>query len=773
LILFGFRANPPGGLNAILIQTNSSGFDFFVLVFGFSNFSCSPQLMLIGAGQGSNSIEGDTSAGVGNPLAIRLDFKVTNTSATERTQTITVSVPFPAGGYLPSDLENLIVSGRRTAWLPMQLWADGRVKIAQAQFTDELKPGETKSYSVASGENSMSGVFTRNRWVAEAGANLEIGAEVRDTFNVPYRAFVTGPGEVLQSTPLVQTKRWRTYHTSVQPGAGIGRDYLTSTYYVTEYRDMPFMVVDWIIGNDYLGADQIPTGNTDPNLRALGPVDVRSAKFLFRGANEALPYRPLTENIGDRHPTDGYQSFQVMQNDWIADGQTRRYRFVLRFEPNNPPVSEQVRWQRSANAMVEHPLFGLATANAWLQTKAAGLLGGPILGPTDAPARARQELESWAANTTWYGTWGSRGDVLPTATTGTPRNHPLSPELAHAIQGEFPPLLLKLEQMAWTQAMRPFHLWGLEVGDRQRIMLYEGLPYLAVQGETLGRRRLRDQDPYPQYRTLGSASPTHGYNAYDSEHWSTDLLFDYWTISGDAWAKEELRQLGQNLKSVLRLEYYATSNVMPVRAEGWGMHSFAQIYQATRDQSLKAYAMRRVTEVIEAQRKKTHPSRALMFMPSYGGTGYPLDHEFIYSYQYGSLLYGYLGAYKAFGEPLLLTIAEDSVETIQYSWVTNITQAPYGFIPQGLRYMIPISHNGTPIPANYWDNLPGGIRFGDSPLGGSHSMLIGGLHHLADFTNNNSIRTRALYYGGMLRGDVSNSDRWNKWYYCLPPEYAP
>jgi hypothetical protein len=212
--------------------------------------------------------------------------------------------------------------------------------------------------------------------------------------------------------------------------------------------------------------------------------------------------------------------------------------------------------------------------------------------------------------------------------------------------------------------------------------------------------------------------------------------------------------------------------VWPVRAEGWGMHSFAQIYQVTRDQTLKAYAMRRVTEIIEAQRKKTHPSRALMFMSSYGGTGYPLDHEFIYSYQYGSLLYGYLGAYKAFGEPRLLAIAEDAVETVQYSWVTNITQAPYGFIPQGLRYMIPISHNGTPIPANYWDNLPGGIRFGDSPLGGSHSMLIGGLHHLADFTSDNSIRTRALYYGGILRGELSASDRWNKWYYCLPPAYA-
>jgi hypothetical protein len=487
-----------------------------------------------------------------------------------------------------------------------------------------------------------------------------------------------------------------------------------------------------------------------------------------------VPYRSATENIAAAESIGGgYQAFRVMQNDWLGDGQTRRYRFVLRFEPGNPTIGEQARWLTSATAMVEHPLFALASPTAWQQTRAAGLLGGPIQGPTDAEARARGELDSWAGNTGWFGTWGSRGDPLPTATTGTPRNHPMTEELGHAIQAEFPPLLLKLEQKAWAQSMRTYHLWNLQVGAEQQILLWSGLPLLNVPGEALGRKRLRDQDPYPQYRTLfAGQSPTHGWEAYDAEHWTTDLLFDYWTISGDAWAKEELRQLGQSLKSLMRLSYYATATVFAARAEGWCMHSFAQVYQATRDEALKTYAIRRATEIVDVQRRKNHPSKAIVFQGSHPATGYPTSHEFYMPWQHGSILYGYLGAYKAFGAPILLEIAEDVVETVEYSWVAGVTQAPWGFIAQGIRYYVPVSHNGTAIPANHFDNLPGGIRFGDNPIGGAHSFLIGGLHQVADITSDNSVRTRALLYGAVLRGQLTNRDRWDKWYFCIPSAFV-
>lgn len=708
--------------------------------------------------------------GSGNPLAIVLDFSVDNESDEPRTETVCASIPFPQGGYLPSDLDNMVVSGHQTAWKPLQLWADGRVKVAQAQFTDEFEAGETKQYTVARDEPALTGSFTRNAWVEQFGS-FQFGAEVRDTFQVPYRSFATGPGEILSETPLVQTRRHRTYHMPVS-APGIGRDYLTSTYYVTEFRDMPFVVVDWILGNDYLGADNPPAGNTDPNLVALGNADVRGAYFLCKGASQCMPYRKESEAIESSVPMDGgYNGFRVMQDTYLWDAQTRRYRFIVRFEPSGAAQADKERWQKTADGLRNKPMYALASQQAWEQTAAAGLLGGPVPGPNDANARAVGSYESWD-NTSWFGTWGRRGDALATATTGTPRNHPLSPELAHAIQGQHHRLLEKLEQMAWAQAMRPYHLWGIEVGAEEQILLWDGTPMLLVPGEHLGRKRLRDNDPYPAYRTLSAGQPrAHGWEHFDHEHWSTDLLFDYWTISGDEWAKEELRNLGQSLKGTMRLQYYYTQNIQAARAEGWCMQGFAQCYQATQDESLKTYAMRRVNEIIEPQREKDHPSRAMVFQPNYATTQYPLNHEFFMPWQHGAVIYGFLGAHRAFDEQILLDIAEDVVETVEYSWVTNMNHPTFGFVSQGLRYYVPVSHNGTPVPANHWDGLSIGAHFGDSPLGGAHTFLTASLHLLADFTPSGTVRTKALQYGSVLLGPVADGDRWNKWIYCMPNNY--
>ncbi len=710
--------------------------------------------------------------GTGNPLDVVLEFQVVNDHAATRTETFCASVPMPKGGYTVASLQNMVVSGHQTAWVPLQYWPDNTLKIAQAQFTDTLEAGQTKTYRVARDEPALTGTFVRNSWVALLGGGLQVGAEVRDTNNVPYRGVASGSGTVVQTSPLAQTTRWRVYHTALPGQPGIGRDYLASTFYATEYRDMPFVVVDWVLSNDYLGADTPPVGNSDPNLQALGTVDVRAARFLCAGATAVVPYRAATEGIGAEESLAGYRAFPVMQDTWMGDGTTRRYRFLLRFEPGNADPNDLARWQGTATAMLEHPAFPLATQATWQDSAAGGLLGGPIAGPADGSTRARGEYEGWRTSNV-FGTWGSRGDVLVTATTGTPRNTPLSPEFAHAIQGGFPRLLEKLEQMAWAQAMRPYHLWQLTVGAEQDIILWGGLPFLAVQGETLGRRRLQDNDPYPAYRTMVVGQPTyHGWEGFDHEHFTCDLLFDYFTVTGDPWAKEELRQLGQSLKALMRLRTYYTANIQAARAEGWCMQGFAQCHLATHDPTLKDYAMRRVNEIVDVQRRKNHPSRAMTFQFTYPSTGWPTDHEFFMPWQHGAVLYGYLGAYRAFGEPILLTIAEDVVETVQYSWVTNVQTAGFGLVANGLRYYVPVTYNGTPIPANYWDTYNYGIHLGDSPLGGAHTFLIGGLHHLAAMTSNTSVRTRALLYGGMLLGTMQSGDRWSKWNYCLPKVYA-
>ncbi|MBL8754865.1 MAG: hypothetical protein JNK15_16285, partial [Planctomycetes bacterium] len=119
-----------------------------------------------GGGSGDPGSGGGPSGpgGTGNPLAIVLDFSVANDGSTARTETIRASIPFPEGGYPESMLANMVVSGHQTSWLPLQYWADGKVKVAQAQFTDTLQPGEVKSYQVARDEPATTGSFTRNPW---------------------------------------------------------------------------------------------------------------------------------------------------------------------------------------------------------------------------------------------------------------------------------------------------------------------------------------------------------------------------------------------------------------------------------------------------------------------------------------------------------------------------------------------------------------------------------------------------------------------------------
>lgn len=712
--------------------------------------------------------------GTGNPLDVVLQFSVQNDGDRARTETILASVPFPERGY--ANLDHVGVSGHQTAWQVLQRWADGTVRMAQAQFTDVLSPFEHKTYTVVRDVQPLRGSFEPNDWVAQLGSNLQIGAQVKDTFQVAYRGFAEGAGELLQETPLLQVRRFRSYHRAAS--GGIGRDYLSSTFYVAAFRDQPFLQVDWVLGNDYLGADD-PSGSTDPNLYPLGTIDVAEARFLVKGASMAMAYRPVEEQIaGPEQQGDGFTAFPVMQNTYLDDAQTRRYRFLLYFEHPNAGNEVAQRWRDAGLMRLQAPLFPLATLQTWQETGGAGLLGGPIDGPHDATARAEGEYGSWAG-ANQFGTWGGHGDVLRTGTTGTPRNHPLSPELAHAIQGQHHRLLQKLEQMAWIQAVRPYHLWGLEVGDEQDLLLWDGVPIYPgsrdLSGESLGRRALWRNDPYSAYRTLtqsGSAR-AHGWDHFDHEHWSSDLLFDYWSISGDAWAKEELRQLGQSLKGVMRVRRYTTAHMQAVRAEGWTMQGFAQSYLATGDAALKDYALRRLRENIDGERETGHASKAMGFQGNYAGTRFPMSHQFYMPWQHGAVLYGYLGAYRFFRDQLLLRIAEDVTTAVEYAWVSNYQDPQRGLVANGLRYYCPVEFNGQPIPANYWDGDPSiGVRWGDSPLGGAHTFLIGGLHLLADMTGDAGVRQRALYYGTMLLGSLDDNGRWNKWNYCVPEQYV-
>jgi hypothetical protein len=717
-------------------------------------------------------------------------FSAVNGAAATRTETIRVSIPFAVGTQTVAGLADKVVTGFSTAWLPLQVWGDGSAKVAQAQFTDTLTSTQTKNYDVGAG-TALSAAFSRHAWVESLIGTLELGAEVTDIFDVAYRATLvaSAAGETVQSTSLVRVKRHRVYHEAA--AGGIGRDFLTSTFYVTEFRDVPVVIVDWVLGNDYLGADA-PAGSPDKNLYPLGHVDVNDAHFLIKGATTVASYRAAKEGIGASEAMSGsFTGYRVLTDDWIGDGQTRRYRFLVGLTPGGADPGEAAAALATLTAMQTNPLFPLATQAAWQDSEAAGLVGGPITGPATAAADAATELASWEGGGD-FGLWGAHGDTKDTNTGGTIRNGPLSQSFAHAIQGQHQPLLAKLEGMAWIQAARAYHLYDLELGDENKVVLWEGMPYLpGLVGvgvpETLGRKALNDSDPYPTYRTrvLVGDPPAiapvggdpHDWQGYDHEHYTCDLLFDWWTVSGDAWAKEELRQLGQSMKGLMKdLDVGAfTSNMQAVRAEGWCIWGMVQSSQATGDAGLKTYYMQRITQIIDVDNHFADPGEAMAWQANHPATTFPIPpegtHEFYMAWQHGAVLFGFLGAYIHWGDAILLEIAEHVATTVEHSWVTNVTQAPFGFIANGIRHYTPTMHDGSPVAANYFDATHG-IRFGDSPLPGSSSICIAGLLHLSNHSANPTIVAKAVTYGELLRGPVESMDRGDVWNYCIPASYG-
>jgi len=707
--------------------------------------------------------------GPGDPVAAPLvpGLEIANPGM-ERTGTWRASVPF-AWGHVTS-LDGLAITGQQTAWQVLQRWPDQSVRVAQAQWTQTLPAASTTTVTVDANGTTLVGPFAAHP--VFGGGLPELGSRVVDRFGVAYTAQVSGAGELLQESPLVRVRRWRTHHRAA-PGVGIDRDFLSSMFYVTEFRDEPVVLVDWLIGNDYHGKDD-PGGSSDPDLYPLGDVDVMSAAFRFRGADLGLVYRAAEHDVAAAVPEPGgFVSRQVMNGTFLSDGQTRRYRFLLYRDDATASAAQLQAARDAAHARLATPVRALATRQAWRETHALGLLGGPGEGPSDAALRADIAWNDWLGRP-HFGTWGARGDPKTTGQTGTPRNHPLSPSLAHAVQSRDLRLLTILEQQAWMQAARPYHLYGLRVGQLEDVLLWSGVPGAHnLSPESFGRRRVREQDLYGAYRVEAAAGDrAHGFEPFDVEHWSSDLLFDYWTVSGDEWAREELRQLGESLRGVLRLNGFYTSDTLPARAEGWCMQSFVHAFLATGDLRFRDAALDRVHGIVDRDRHASGPHRALHVNGTDPRTNWPGPHSFYMPWQHGAVLFGYLAAWKFFGDPLLLEICDDVSHGVEYGWVQNVSHPQFGFVPQGLRYYVPLSYQGVAATPAVFD-LTHHVSFGDEPLGGAHSLLTAGLLMLAETSTDPQRRAAAEQFGQRLLPPLDDDARWNKWFYCTPPTWNP
>lgn len=695
---------------------------------------------------------------------------VANDSKLPREEVALVSVPFAPGRRR---LDDLAVPDTPTAWRVLCRWPDGSIRVAQAQVRVRLAPGQVLNLRLAEGQ-ALTGPFRPHPGAPALGAPLGLATAVADRRGTEYWCGPAGRAELLEETALVRTVRYRGLHRNPDPARGIGRDFLSLTTYVTQFAASPILVVDLVLGNDYLGSDRPGPGPSPLGPVGLAAFDLASfgPAFLLQWARESGAGEPFLDAAGRVRQ-------RLLEATYLGDGQCRRWRALVLAPPPECAPAERAAWENSWRAMAARPLRPLADAAAWKASGALSLYGGPAYPPADWAARTARELAAWSG-AGHFGPFGSWGDIKETGTTGTPRNCPCSPEWVRAVQTSRGRLLDILVGKAWQQACRPCHMWGLRIGPDDGLYLFDGLPYSVFGGrlispETLGRKALHDADPYAPWRE-GVERPwpgPHGWNAYDSEHWTTDLLFDAWIATGDWWCRDELAHLGECAMGLLRPVDHPTRWPQAARAEGWMAHSLVQVWLATGDERIKEFLSHRIREILVPAIQRDRPWRTPFIQRDYPGTGFPPDHRFYMPWQHGPLILGMLAAWRYLGEPAGLELCAAAMQAVEHARVREVRDPRFGHVAEGLRFHVPVAVGGKQVAPDVFDADPAiGIRFGDSPLGGAHAFLTLPLWLLArEEAAAPECRRLAAGFGGLLLEAHRRppGGAWDKWS-CLIPD---
>lgn len=671
-------------------------------------------------------------------------YRVPNLSGFDRTDIAKVTIPFSKGYIFADRLCKLESSAGPTSWLPMAFWPDQSVKFAQAQVSMTLQPYELAKHTISplKTEKPQPQFQFHPALVKTAEALGSSVATLETIDGYLYFAPLLENPEVISQTGHEMVIRSRAMLKPTGPRANM-RDFLSVTCWFILYSGLPYFDLKIQLGNDYL---------TDP----LGAVQF----------NEFSIFAPqllfMTWYAGE-NKVDAAAQKQVilLKNAYLGDMQNKKWQFTV-----IPEFPDKAKWAKSMASHVEWPLYGITEANYW---KASGFGSIPQIRVPQSQNNAQVSalLNSWKNQE--FGPFGSWGDVKESATTGTPRNCLVTDEFYWAIVNQDPRPIRILAGKAWQQACRNVHMWDLKVEPNDPIFLWW---LVRASHNKLGRDVLDQYYRKPETDPLKVHRPPelirnpdwwfpNGWSPQDTEHWTIDLLYDYWLLTADPWAKEEIRQETEYLNGYLRPHTYSTKNIQAVRAEGWCMKAWAQAFEVLQDPRIKSYALNRLHQIIDPQRWSTHEAKPLMCQHMHPDwTGYP---EGVFTYmpwQHGALS-GFVKAHEVFEDPLFMTIVNDVIDAVDYAVVTHPT------LGKGLRFYVPVlDPEKNPIPANYFDGPNGeGIKFGDSPLGGTHQFLVSLLWWLTTMGSTQLYRNRALTLFNMLWNP--NDPGYNKWGYGI------
>ena len=287
----------------------------------------------------------------------------------------------------------------------------------------------------------------------------------------------------------------------------------------------------------------------------LGPARFRGLALLVEDPQLKSRPRFIAENhLPAPVKVDGGQWRQALlaeSDQWyLGDRTAKAWRFDLFLDGDGVDAAERA----AAALAAEAPLIAIPDL-AWVRsTRAFGAHGGIADGPGHQSPTSMFLLRQWQSNGD-FGPFGGFGDPRNAAINGTPRNGPSA--LHNVVRFGSAELLRCAEGMALQNCLRPT----------------PGLPVRAPTPSVRLRQGLSER----------SVRAPHGFTALDYEHFSADLLYDYYWLTGDLLARDELGRIGAGLRAVLAKVPFQTC-----RGEGWCMQAAVLIARACGDDALVA-----------------------------------------------------------------------------------------------------------------------------------------------------------------------------------------
>ncbi len=552
---------------------------------------------------------------------------------------VPVSVPFSRGAH--KDVQRLRIGDDVAPCETIMRWPDGSARVVRAWPRLVLDPGERRECRVSPTDAPVE-LVERDRFFDE----LPMRTVLEDPWGRRFFArfepdSAAGPDGWSRRGLRCGKRRFRSTHRDE------GDSSLGMRAYLTTFAGDRRATLTVLLDND----------PADP-AQALGPARFRS--FAIESRDPRLRFRPRwsEENLLP-HPEEtrtGYRQVLLRPSDqlYLGDRTAKAFRFDLFADGVGVTDGERER------ARLPRP-FAVPTL-AWTRhTRAFGAHGGP------APADDRPDVlvktleEEWREGA-WFGPFGDFGDPADAAHQGTPRNGPCA--LHNVLRCESSILLGIAETQVLQHTLRP------TPGRAPRLPRAHASLRQGMSPRTIDR--------------------PHGFTPVDYEHFSVDLLYDYYWLTADPLARDELVRMGSGLWDVLGGVPFRTP-----RGEGWCLQAAVSIARATGDDSLVRAVHRHVTDTLLPRLGRDQQPYVLPQPPHEHAFGVT-DHPFDVPWQMAALIHGLRALWD---ETEDLRIAGAIVRTARImatvGWVDDVGPKYLYSTVDPRRYRLPVGFGPT------------------------------------------------------------------------------